>query len=98
MEKTNYMMTVDDVAQELGVSKQKGHCHNHIIFCAADNVEHKKYNDCKRTYRQIRNLSDELCREHGLSVIIPSGQNRFTHISVKNFGEGYTKEAIREKK
>ena len=25
MEKTNYMMTVDDIAQELGVSKQKGY-------------------------------------------------------------------------
>lgn len=25
MERTNYMMTVDDVAQELGVSKQKGY-------------------------------------------------------------------------
>lgn len=25
MEKTNYMMTVDDVAQELGVSKQKSY-------------------------------------------------------------------------
>ena len=144
----------------------KEHCHNHIIFCAVDNVEHKKYNDCRRTYRRIRNLSDELCREHGLSVIIPSGQksmthyewqeqkkgqswkaqmksdmnvaireahsyddficrmrskgyavkgeafgdkalkylsfsasgqNRFTRVSVKNFGEGYTKEAIRER-
>ena len=29
--------------------------------------------------RQIRNLSDELCREHGLSVIIPSGQKGKTH-------------------
>lgn len=57
----------------------KEHCHNHIIFCAVDNVEHKKYNDCKRTYRQIRNLSDELCREHGLSVIILSGQKGKTH-------------------
>ena len=57
----------------------KEHCHNHIIFCAVDNVEHKKYNDCKRTYRQIRNLSDELCSEHGLSVIIPSGQKGKTH-------------------
>ena len=144
----------------------KEHCHNHIIFCAVDNVEHKKYNDCKRTYRQIRNLSDELCREHGLSVIIPSGQKgkihyewqmakagtswkarmksdmddaireahsyedfisrmqtkgyevkgetfgdnalkylsfcalgqtRFTRVSEKNFGKGYTKEAIRER-
>jgi outer membrane murein-binding lipoprotein Lpp len=58
----------------------KEHCHNHIIFCAVDNVEHKKYNDCKRTYRRIRNLSDELCREHGLSVIIPSGQKGKTQI------------------
>ena len=57
----------------------KGHCHNHIIFCAVDNVEHKKYNDCKRTYRNIRNLSDKLCKEHGLSVIIPSGQKGKTH-------------------
>ena len=57
----------------------KEHCHNHIIFCAVDNVEHKKYNDCKRTYRQIRNLSDKLCREHGLSVIIASKQKGKTH-------------------
>ena len=57
----------------------KEHCHNHIIFCAVDNVEHKKYNDCKRTYRHIRNLSDELCKEHGLSVIIPAGQKDMTH-------------------
>lgn len=26
----------------------KGHVHNHIIFCAADNVNHEKYHDCKR--------------------------------------------------
>ena len=57
----------------------KGHCHNHIIFCAVDNAEHKKYNDCKHTYRHIRNLSDELCREHGLSVIVPTGQKCMTH-------------------
>lgn len=52
----------------------KGHVHNHIIFCAADNIGHHKYNDCKRTYYRIRRLSDELCREHQLSVIIPGGQ------------------------
>lgn len=27
----------------------KGHCHNHICFCAADNINHKKYHDCKKT-------------------------------------------------
>ncbi len=66
----------------------KEHCHNHIIFCAVDNVEHKKYNDCKRTYRHIRNLSDELCREHGLSVIIPAGQKGKSHYEWQMAKEG----------
>ena len=47
----------------------KGHVHNHIIFCAADNVNHEKYHDCKKTYYNIRSLSDDLCREHELSII-----------------------------
>ena len=38
----------------------KGHVHNHIIFCAADNIEHNKYHDCKQSYYHIRKLSDEL--------------------------------------
>lgn len=53
----------------------KGHVHNHIIFCAADNINHQKYHDCKQTYRRIRSLSDDLCKEHDLSVITP-GENR----------------------
>lgn len=47
----------------------KDHCHNHIIFCAADNIDHKKYHDCKKTYWNIRHINDELCEEHNLSVI-----------------------------
>ena len=49
----------------------KEHCHNHIIFCAADHIQYDKYHDCKKTYYRIRNLSDDLCREHHLSVIEP---------------------------
>ena len=45
----------------------KNHCHNHIIFCAADNITHKKYHDCKRSYWNIRHINDELCEEHNLS-------------------------------
>ena len=52
----------------------KGHVHNHVLFCAADNIEHNKYHDCKKTYYRIRHLSDELCKEHNLSIISPSGQ------------------------
>ena len=51
------------------------HIHNHIIFCAADNIQHRKYDDNKRSYYHIRRLSDELCTEHNLSVIKP-GQKR----------------------
>lgn len=53
----------------------KGHVHNHIIFCAADNINHDKYHDCKQSYYRIRKLSDELCKKHNLSVIIP-GEKR----------------------
>ena len=53
----------------------KGHIHNHIIFCAVDFIDHHKYNSNKQSYYQIRNESDRLCREHGLSVVTP-GQNK----------------------
>ena len=37
-------------------------------------MEHNKYHDCKQSYHRIRKLSDELCSEHNLSVIIPGGE------------------------
>ena len=49
----------------------KGHIHNHIIFCAVNFVDHRKYNSNKRSYYGIRNMSDKLCRENGLSVVVP---------------------------
>ena len=53
----------------------KPNAHNHIIFCAADNINHVKYHDCKKSYYNIRSLSDDLCREHKLSIITP-GEKR----------------------
>ena len=49
----------------------KGHIHNHIIFCAVNFVDHHKYVSNKRSYYGIRNISDRLCRENGLSVVVP---------------------------
>ena len=49
----------------------KGHIHNHIIFCAVNFVDYHKYNSNKRSYYGIRNISDRLCRENGLSVVVP---------------------------
>lgn len=49
----------------------KGHVHNHIIFCAINFVDYHKYNSNKRSYYGIRNINDRLCYENGLSVITP---------------------------
>ena len=57
----------------------KEHPHSHIIFCAADNIEYNKYHDCKKSYYQIRKLSDDLCREHRLSVITPGVERGKTY-------------------
>jgi len=47
----------------------KGHIHNHIIFCAVNFVTHRKYNSNKNSYYNIRKISDNLCQEYGLSVV-----------------------------
>lgn len=52
----------------------KEHVHNHLIFCSTDMISHARYNDCMRSYRHLRSLSDTLCKEHHLSVIIPDGK------------------------
>ena len=54
----------------------KGHIHNHIIFCAVNFVDHHKYVSNKRTYYGIRNMSDKLCRDNGLSVVVPGKRTR----------------------
>lgn len=49
----------------------KGHLHNHIIFCAVDMANQRKYISNRQTYAFIRRTSDRLCKEHGLSVVKP---------------------------
>ena len=56
----------------------KGHVHNHLIFCAASFIDHKKYISNKKSYYEIRNFSDKLCKEYGLSVVVP-GQDKGKH-------------------
>lgn len=53
----------------------KGHIHNHLIFNAVSFADYRHYHSNKRSYHYIRRVSDRLCKEHGLSVIIP-GQDR----------------------
>lgn len=54
----------------------KQHIHNHFVLNSVSFVDGKKYNDCKATYALMRRTSDELCREHGLSVIEAPEQGR----------------------
>ncbi len=47
----------------------KAHLHSHFVLNSVSFKDGKRYNDCKATYRLLRNTSDRLCREYGLSVI-----------------------------
>ena len=65
----------------------KGHIHNHLIFNAVSFTDHKHYHSNKRSYHEIRRASDRLCKEHGLSVIVPSqnkGKSYIEHQATQN--------------
>ena len=53
----------------------KDHVHNHLIFNAVDYVDYHAYKSYKRIYYDMREVSDRLCKDNGLSVIPPS-QNK----------------------
>ena len=65
----------------------KDHVHNHLIFNAVSFADHKHYHSNKRSYHYIRRTSDRLCKEHGLSVIIPGqdkGKSYIEHQAAQN--------------
>ena len=43
--------------------------HNHLLFNPVSFKDGKKYHDCREAYRKMRETSDRICREHGLSMI-----------------------------
>ncbi|MBS6641717.1 MAG: relaxase/mobilization nuclease domain-containing protein [Clostridiaceae bacterium] len=55
----------------IGVHVDKEHIHAHTIFNSVNADTGEKYHSNARSYyQQIRAISDRLCREHGLSVIM----------------------------
>ena len=55
----------------IGVHVDKAHIHAHILFNSVNADTGEKYHsNAQSYYRQIRAVSDRLCREHGLSVIV----------------------------
>ena len=47
----------------------KEHLHNHFIINSVSFIDGKKFNDNRAAYRMLRETSDDLCRQYGLSVI-----------------------------
>ena len=47
----------------------KDHLHNHYLFNSVSFRDGKKYNYSKKELQRLRDVSDRLCIEHGLSVI-----------------------------
>lgn len=75
----------------------RNHIHNHFVWCAVNLKTHNRYHSNKRSYHEIQDLSDTLCRENGLSVIdVKSGKrgkSRFEYDMTKQ-GDSY-KEKLR---
>ncbi|MFC4600295.1 relaxase/mobilization nuclease domain-containing protein [Cohnella hongkongensis] len=47
----------------------KDHLHNHFVLNSVSFMDGKRYYDNKASYARMRQTSDQLCREHALSVI-----------------------------
>ena len=55
----------------IGIHTDRDHIHAHIVFNSVNQLTGEKYHSNARSYyQQIRGISDRLCREHGLSVIM----------------------------
>jgi len=56
-------------AYVLATHVDRGHIHNHFVWCAVNIETHRRYISNKATYRAIQNASDKLCAEYGLSIV-----------------------------
>ncbi len=57
----------------------RGHIHNHIIFCATSFQDYHKYVSNKRSYHKLCRISNRICHEHGLSESMPTGEKGKTY-------------------
>jgi len=76
----------------------KAHIHSHFVVNSVS-LYGRKFNACKASYRQMREVSDRLCREYGLSVIAQPEKNPRKHIAewqAEREGEQTWRSIIRE--
>ena len=62
------------------------HYHNHFVLNSVSFVDGKKYINNRENYAMMRKISDELCREYGLSVIEekPCGKHNIDYTKYYN--------------
>lgn len=61
----------------IGTHTDRHHIHSHILFNSVNDETGEKYHcSTQNYYKQIRAISDRLCREHGLSVIMQGEQTK----------------------
>lgn len=63
-----------DFETVVGTHLDKGHLHNHIVVNSVSFVDGRKYRSTPKSLYALREISDRLCRENGLSVIQPKGK------------------------
>ena len=64
------------------------HYHNHFVINSVSFKDGKRYYDNRTTYARIRELSDSLCQEYGLSVL-EEKPCRNSKINYANYYKGY---------
>ncbi|MCM1286080.1 MAG: relaxase/mobilization nuclease domain-containing protein [Acetobacter sp.] len=64
----------------------KDHLHNHFCFNSVSFLDGKKYNYSKSEMQRLRDTSDSICKEYGLSVIETQNKvpNRALYFAEKN--------------
>ena len=61
----------------VGTHLDHAHIHNHIVLNSVNCVDGHKYHSSKKSYyAELREISDDLCRKYGLSVIPPDDMGK----------------------
>ncbi|SFC51531.1 Relaxase/Mobilisation nuclease domain-containing protein [Ruminococcus albus] len=75
-----------DYQYVIAVHNDKDHLHCHIIFNNTNlynglsfTTEHNQGRKSERAWAELREISDEICKEHGLSLIDPKGKGVSHH-------------------
>lgn len=91
-----------DFQAVIGTHLDKHHIHNHIVLNSVSYVDGHKYHSSQKSYyNELRKVSDELCRRHGLSIIrsgtnVPDHSRHYAEWKAENEGRPTWCSAIKE--